>query len=176
MTRNIISAEELNTNAHKIWDKDWPLLTSGSFKENQFNCMTVGWGSIGTIWNKPFVQVFVRHHRYTFKFMELYDSFTISVLGNEYKKALNLLGTKSGRDMNKISAAGLTPIPSQTISSPGFEEAELIIECKKMYWDDLKPENFLQDKIHNMYAAKDYHRVYFGEILAIYTIEKYRSK
>ena len=174
MPRNEISSEKLNVNSHFIWDQSWPLLTSGSFNDNKYNCMTVGWGSIGTIWNKPFVQVFVRHHRYTFEFMELYDSFTISILGNEYKKALNLLGTKSGRDMDKISAAGLSPIASQTVSSPGFEEAELIIECKKMYWQDLDPKNFLQENIHKMYAAKDYHRVYFGEILAIYGTDKYR--
>ena len=175
MNKAIISAEELNVNAHKIWDNDWPLLTSGSFKENNFNCMTVGWGSIGSVWNKPFVQVFVRHHRYTFEFMERYDNFTLSVLGKEYKKALNLLGTKSGRDMDKIAAAGLTPIASQVVSSPGFEEAELIIECKKMYWQDLDPQTILQDNVHKMYAAKDYHRIYFGEILSISGTDKYRG-
>jgi len=90
--------------------------------------------------------------------------------------ALSLLGTLSGRDGNKIAQTKLNIIPSQKIPAPAFKEAELIIECKKIYQDDLKPENFLDESIEKEYPQKDYHRMYFGEIVNINGIEKYKNR
>lgn len=150
-----------------IWQNDWFLLTSGSFDENEFNTMTVAWGSLGIMWNKPFAQVVVRPTRFTFEFTEKFDSFTLTQFDKRYRPALKLLGTKSGRDSDKISEAGLTPCKSDIVEAPSFEEADLIFECKKIYFDDFKPENFLDPLIEKSYPIKDYHRIYFGEILKI---------
>jgi len=89
---------------------------------------------------------------------------------------LNLLGTKSGRDGDKIAETKLTVIGSQKIEAPAFLEAELIIECKKIYWDDFKPANFLDPSIEGKYSNNDYHRMYFGEILEINGIDNYQFK
>ena len=151
------------------------LLTSGEFKEKKFNTMTISWGSMGRIWERPFVQVVVRPHRYTYQFTEQYDSFTLSAFPEKYYDTLMMLGTKSGRDSDKIKESGLTPIPSHHIGSPGFEEAELIIECKKIYYQDINPKMFLANYIAPMYN-NDYHRSYFGEILGIWGVEKYLVK
>ena len=149
------------------------LLTSGDFAAGHFNTMTVGWGSLGVMWGRPFVQVVVRPTRYTYGFMEQYESFTLCAFPDAYRQALRILGTKSGRDGDKIAEAGLTPIASTLIPAPGFDEADLIIECRKMYWQDMEPAHFLDPTIENHYAKKDYHRIYFGEAVAINGTEAY---
>ncbi len=167
MVRQAIPVAELLVRPHQLWNGQWLLLTSGDFAEGQFNTMTVGWGSIGTMWGRPFAQVVVRPTRYTYEFMERYDTFTLCAFAEKYRQALQLLGTRSGRAGDKIAEAGLTPLASTVVSAPGFAEAELIIECRKSYWDDLDATHFLEAFIARNYTQKDYHRIYFGEIVAV---------
>ena len=167
MTRNPISINDLHISPHRLWDEQWLLLTCGDWPSGDFNAMTVGWGSLGTMWGRPFAQVVVRPTRYTYAFMEQYDTFTLCTFSEAYRPALQLLGSTSGRDGNKIAQAGLTPIASTQIAAPGFAEAEVIIECRKIYWHDITPEHFLDPAIDRHYAQKDYHRAYFGEIVAV---------
>lgn len=167
MTRKPISFDDLLTRPHHLWSKQWLLLTSGDFGTRHFNAMTVGWGSLGTMWSQPFAQVVVRPTRHTYGFMERYGTFTLCAFPDGYRKALNLLGTKSGRDGDKIAEAGLTPIASTQVAAPGFAEANLIIECRKVYWQDMDPAHFLDPAINQNYAKRDYHRIYFGQIVAI---------
>ena len=162
-----IKPDEFSIRINDLWSNKWFLLTSGSFEKNDFNTMTVAWGSFGVMWNKPFAHAVVRPTRYTYEFMEKYDSFTLCAFPAKYKQALKILGTKSGRDTDKIKESGLTPVKSILVESPSFEEAELIIECRKIYFGDIKPENFLDSSIDKNYPLKDYHRFYYGEILKI---------
>jgi len=168
MERTSILFDSLLVKAHHLWNNQWVLLTSGDFAEGRFNSMTIGWGSVGTMWGKPFVQVVVRPIRYTYEFMERYDTFTLSTFPETYRRALQLLGSKSGRDGDKIAETGLTPMASTQVAAPSFAEAELIMECRKMYWDDMEPTHFLDPVIDKNYPQKDYHRIYFGEIVAIH--------
>ncbi|NLG85401.1 MAG: flavin reductase family protein [Firmicutes bacterium] len=149
------------------------VLAAGDFAAGRFNAMAIGWGSIGRVWGKPFAQVFVRPTRYTYEFMEKYNTFTIAAFPSNCRKAIDLLGTKSGREMDKVIAAGLTPEPSLRVAAPSFAEAELVIECRKIYFQDLNPAYFLADYIAPHYG-RDYHRLYFGEILAVTGVKKYR--
>jgi len=177
MTREPIPFDELLVKSHYLWSEQSLLLTSGDFAEGlalAFNTMTVGWGSLGTMWGRPFAQVVVRPIRYTYQFMERYDTFTLCAFPKDCRDALQLLGTKSGRDGDKIAEAGLTPIASTRIAAPGFAEAELIIECRKIYWDDLDPARFLDPRIERHYPQKAYHRIYFGQIVAIWGERSYR--
>lgn len=143
----------------------WLLLTAGDMRH--YNAMTIGWGSVGLMWEKPFIQVVVRPVRYTYEFMNRYPTFTVCAFSEKYQVALNLLGTTSGRDGDKIAAAGLTVIPSEVVAAPGFREAELVLECSKIYWQDLEPRNFLEATIAEHYPNRDYHRLYFGEIVHV---------
>jgi len=154
---------------HDLFHNKTCLLTSGDFATVKFNTMTIGWGSIGTMWSKPFVMVAVRPSRFTFDFMEQYNDFTVTSFPESYKSALNLLGTKSGRDGDKISKSGLIPIESNCILSPSFKQATLSIECKKIYWQDLDHTHFLDQSIFKFYSNEDYHRIYYGEIVYIAT-------
>ena len=173
MKRKEIDFDDLYTRASHLWRSQWLLLTSGDFEKNDFNTMTVGWGSLGYMWGKPFAQVVVRPTRHTFSFMEKYGTFTLTAFPEEQHEALMLLGTKSGRDGDKITEAGLTPTASHNIPAPGFDEAELIIECKTCYWDDFDPDKFMAPEIDKHYPEKDYHRIYFGEILTVLGDEKF---
>jgi len=168
-----ITFENLNLNIIDIWSNQWFLLTSGDYKKNDYNTMTIAWGSIGVMWNKPIVMVVVRPVRYTYYFMEKYNDFSITAFDGMYKDTLSYLGNVSGRKEDKIKQSKLHIVESQKILSPTFMEAELSIECKKIYFNDLHPEHFLDTSIEEHYPNKDYHRLYFGEIIHIQGTRKY---
>ena len=158
-----IDAGTLQVKSANIWLNRWLVLTSGTLED--FNSMTVGWGSIGGMWRKPFVQVVIRPGRQTFQYMENYPTFTLCAFPKSSKEALMVLGTKSGRDSDKVAESGLTVVKSKVVEAPAYSEAELILECRKIYWQDMNPENFLSDDIESNYPQKDYHRIYYGEIV-----------
>ncbi|MCK4464493.1 MAG: flavin reductase family protein [Bacteroidales bacterium] len=168
-----IPINEFVVKVNDLWLNQWFLLTSGDYKKKHYNTMTVAWGYFGAMWNKPTAVVVVRPTRYTFEFINKYETFTLCAFDTNYNDDLLLLGTKSGRDGDKIAETKLTIMSSQKVPAPSFREAELIIECKKIYWDDFKPENFLDHSIEKNYPKKDYHRFYFGEIVEILGIDKY---
>ena len=160
---------------HHLWSNQWFLLTSGNYSQNHYNTMTVAWGYFGIMWNKPVAVVVVRPTRFTFEFIDKYETFTLSAFEKEYKKDLNLLGSKSGRDGDKIAETNLTISPASKIEAPSFQEAILIVECKKIYWEDFNPDRFLDKTIDKNYPQEDYHRMYFGEIVVIRGTEEYQS-
>jgi flavin reductase (DIM6/NTAB) family NADH-FMN oxidoreductase RutF len=162
-----IAPKDFSAKIYTLWDKDWFLLSAGSFAEKKFNCMTISWGWMGNIWNKPVVQVLVRPTRYTFGFMESNPDFTICAFPNQYHKALSLLGAKSGRDGDKIKESGLTPCRSSEVTAPSYIEANLVIECRKIYSDMIKPQAFIDESIDSHYPLADYHKIYYGEILSL---------
>jgi flavin reductase (DIM6/NTAB) family NADH-FMN oxidoreductase RutF len=168
MEHKPIPLEQLSARPVGLWEPGWFLLTSGDFAAGKFNTMTVSWGGMGVMWGKPFAQVVVRPHRYTFQFIEQYPTFTLCAFSQEYRAALNLLGTKSGRDGDKIAQSGLTPVASGAVPAPAFAEAELVLCCRKIYWHDFDPGHFLDPNIDRHYPRHDYHRSYFGEILAAF--------
>ena len=152
----------LPDNIFTLLDKEWMLITAGNAKD--FNTMTASWGGFGILWRKPVATIYVRPQRHTYQFVEREDVFSLSFFGKGYRKALNLCGTKSGRDCDKVSESGITPIvtPGSTIA---FKEARLILECKKLYADNIEPQFFVDKRIDgSVYPTKDYHRFYIAEI------------
>ena len=158
-----INIRELKDNFVKMISNDWALLSAG--KDNDFNTMTVSWGGIGELWNKDVCFVFVRPLRYTYEFMEKNDYFSLSFFGGEYKKELGVRGSKSGRDIDKMKETGFTPISIG--ESTGFKEAKITVYMKKLAYQDMKPEGFIEDSIMNNYKDNDFHRVYVGEIIKV---------
>ena len=173
MAKSKIEFANLRLDVVNVWLNRLCLLTAGDSKN--FNSMTIGWGSIGGMWKKPFIQVVVRPQRYTFEFMEKYETFTVSVLPSQYKAALSIMGSRSGRNTDKVSETGLTVFNSELVEAPSYKEAELVFECRKNYWQDMNPDNFLDSSIFEKYPDKDYHRIYFGEILGIFGEHYYRA-
>jgi len=166
MEREIIEPSNLNVNPHKLFAEDWLLLCAGDFESGKFNFMTIGWGMLGTAWGKPCAMAMVRPQRHTFKFMEESEDFTICAFPKSCRRALEICGSKSGRDCDKAKEAGLTPEKSEKAKSPGFAEAELLLECRKIYFDDMNPGGALDSHILDaIYPQRDFHRFYIGEII-----------
>lgn len=145
------------------------LLTAGDL--NKFNTMTIGWATTGVIWGKDVVIVYVRPSRYTYEFMEENELFTVSFYDEKYKKEIGYLGVKSGRDTNKVADCNFHPIDFN--GSTTFEEANLSILCKKLYYQDLDDKMIPEDIKKRYYQNKkdgnyeDFHRIYIGEIIDI---------
>jgi len=132
------------------------------------NAMTIGWITIGSVWGRPCCTVLVRPSRYTYRFIEEGDSFTVNVLPEEMNEAVSLLGTRSGREIDKFTEAGITAADSMKVQCPHIAEADLVIECRTAMKQPIDPSLIFADYVHEAYAAGDYHTVYFGEILAIH--------
>lgn len=173
MAREAIPMTQLVLPAFGAWEPGWWLLTAGENRPGGFNSMTVSWGGLGVMWHRPMAIVVVRPQRYTFEFMERSDTFSLCAFDEQYRTTLELLGTHSGRNSTKMHECALTPVALRAIACPGFDEAKLILECRKMYWDDLEPKHFLADFIPEHYQG-DFHRVYFGEVLAAAGTAEYR--
>lgn len=162
----VIKPSEIKDNVFRLIGSDWMLVTAGS--PEKFNTMTASWGGMGHLWHKDVCFIFVRPSRHTFSFLENNTGFTLSFFTEEHRSALKLCGSKSGRDIDKVSAAGLTPVKTDS-GNVCFGEARLIIECSRIYSQDISPELFLDPEIASNYSGGDYHRLYIGEIKSVLT-------
>jgi flavin reductase (DIM6/NTAB) family NADH-FMN oxidoreductase RutF len=141
------------------------LLVSGSDVENA-NPMTISWGMFGIMWYKPIVMVMVRPTRYTYEYISKMPDFTVNWLDKPLDKALALCGRVSGRDMDKFAASGLHTQPATVVNSPLIAESILTLECRTVYHDVVRPEHFNDISLDKNYAAKDYHSLFYGEVVA----------
>lgn len=161
-----INPKEIGENVTKLIGDKWMLVTAGD--SAKFNTMTANWGTMGYLWNKPVAVVFIRPQRYTFEFIENKDCFTLSFFKETNREALKICGSESGRDGNKVEKAGLTPRFLES-GNVAFEEAELIVECKKVYADFLSEDAFIDKDIPGKwYPDKDYHKMYVAEIVNVW--------
>jgi flavin reductase (DIM6/NTAB) family NADH-FMN oxidoreductase RutF len=94
----------------------------------------------------------------------------------KHAKALDLLGSRSGREGDKIAETGLHPVASSKVAAPSYGEAEPALECRKIYWDDIERGHFLDAGIEAKYPRKDYHRIYYGEIVAAFGVARYKAR
>jgi flavin reductase (DIM6/NTAB) family NADH-FMN oxidoreductase RutF len=162
-----IKPEEIGDNTFELIGKDWMLITAGA--PGSYNTMTASWGGFGVLWNKNVCWCVIRPQRYTYEFTEKADTFTLSFFDENHRDALNICGSKSGRDIDKAAATGLTPVAGDTPGTTTFAEARLVIECRKLYFQDIDPANFLDPAIDGNYPQKDYHRMYIGEIVRVWS-------
>ncbi|MDR1398356.1 MAG: flavin reductase [Treponema sp.] len=148
--------------------REWMLITAGDTSKDKsgWNTMTASWGGLGVLWSQDVAFIVIRPSRRTYEFVNASSLFTLSFLPAAYRNALNICGSKSGRDIDKATEAGLTPIVFDN-GAVGFNEASHIIICKKMYTHDLDPTHFLDPKIEESYQGTDYHRLFIGEIFTL---------
>lgn len=147
----------------KIFNNGWALVTAGT--KDDFNTMTVSWGSLGTLWNKPIATVYIKPCRYTYKYLEKEDYFTVSFYDEKYRDDLMILGTKSKRDTDKLALTKLTP--DYLEKGITFKEAKCTLVLKKIYYDDLKPDRIPKEYIERYYKEEAPHRLYIGEVIDI---------
>lgn len=161
----VINPEEIQDNTFKLIGSDWMLITAGTMEN--YNTMTASWGGLGVLWGYNVSFCFVRPQRYTYKFIEESEKFTLSFFDEKYRNALQFCGSHSGRDVDKAKTAGLVPVEDD--EAIYFNEARLVIVCKKIYYQDIEPANFLVPDIENNYLKKDYHRMYIGKVIKCLT-------
>ena len=168
-----ISVTELQMNPMTMIAKEWMLVTAGN-QERGYNTMTASWGHLGSIWGHggglPTAVVYLRPQRYTKEFVDREELFTITVFPEEYKKAVGYLGSHSGRDGDKVAAAGLTPVFGEGYTY--FAEASLVMVCRKLYQAPLVEEGFLDKRVmKDCYPQRDFHDLYIGHIVKVLVSE-----
>lgn len=157
----------LNVDIFSLFDSDWALLTAGTLEEG-YNAMTISWGQLGSLWGMPgkakkIATVFVKPLRYTFEFMEKSGIFTISWFPREFRKDLGILGSKSGRDGDKLALTGLSP--KAVAGGVGYEQASLTLVCRKIYSDKLDRDRIPADAVQGFYLDEEPHHLYIGEVV-----------
>jgi len=159
-----IDPKTLDKNVFSAIGDQWMLITAGTAKH--CNAMTASWGGMGVIWGRPAATCYIRPQRYTKIFLDREEYYTISFFGEEYRKALSLCGSKSGRDTDKIRECGFT-VQAAECGAPYFEEAELVLICRKRFAQPMDPDNMPQEIKDKWYPKEDYHTMYIGEIVEV---------
>lgn len=157
-----IAPESIEENPFHLMGKRWFLITAGT--EERWNTMTGGWGALGHLWGRNVALAYVRPVRHTFRFTEENPRFTLCFFPEEHRKVLQFCGSHSGRDVNKAEKTGLIPF-SPSKDTVAFRQADLIMECRKLYAHFLQPGDFIDPSVNReCYPEPDHHRVYIGEI------------
>ena len=159
-----IDPKSLDQNVFSMIGDQWMLITAGTGEA--CNTMTASWGGLGVLWNAPVATCYVRPQRYTKEFLDREEYFTLSFFGEAYRKALSVCGSKSGRDVDKVKECGFT-VKTAECGAPYFEEAELVIVCRKRFAQDFDPANIPGDVKEKQYPNADYHTMYIGEIVEV---------
>ncbi len=153
---------------------DWMQETAEQLKKGAFlmvdgNPMTIGWGQFGVLWGKPTFTVYVRKSRYTHDLLKNSDTFTVSVpRSGDLTKALAFCGTRSGRDVDKMTALQNDFFPARFGAQDGFAGCKYHIECRVLFRSELT-EQLLEDPalLSRYYAGGDPHTMVIGEILGV---------
>jgi len=157
--------ENFHADPFAMIGRQWMLVGAGTPESH--NAMTASWGGLGVLWERNVATIYIRPSRYTLEFVEKHELFTLSFFSQEHRGALGVFGSESGRHVDKTQKTGFTALSTDE-GSVTFEQAELVIQCRKLYHQDLDPAGFLDPSIEALYPLKDYHRVFVGEIQAIY--------
>jgi flavin reductase (DIM6/NTAB) family NADH-FMN oxidoreductase RutF len=148
---------------------DMGLLLAAQDAKGKPNAMAIGWATPGIIWGKPIFVVYVRPSRYTYKLIEQTNAFTVCVPDAQLKKAVAFCGSVSGRDHDKFAEMKLTAVPAKHVPAPLIEECPISFECAVVHKNDVVPKALTEEIRSGAYPGGDFHRCYFGEILACYT-------
>ena len=154
-----VNIKDLNENFVKAIADEWMLVTAGD--EKKHNMMTASWGFVGEMWGKDTAITVIRPQRYTKEFIDGHETFSLSFYGND-KKLHGITGSKSGREIDKTAATELIPI--YNYGTVYFEQARLVLICRKLYISQIDPDKFIDKDNLKWYDNKDYHYVYVGEI------------
>ena len=154
-----ITAKEIKKNLISAIADEWMLISAGN--KNGYNMMTASWGFLGEMWGADTAVAMIRPQRYTMDFVEKEDYFSLSFYGDK-KDIHKVCGSLSGRDVNKTEMTGLTPV--FTDNTVYFEEARLVLICKKQYVQTLKEECFIDKDPLKWYKDNDFHNMIFGKI------------
>ncbi len=153
-----ISPKELNENFIKLIADEWMLISAGN--REKYNMMTASWGFAGEMWGADSVMTVIRPQRYTLEFINSSDYFTLNFYGDN-KDIHKVCGSKSGRDVDKTALTGLTPVFAD--NTVYFEQARLVLVCKKQYVQQMREDCFTDKEPLRWYDG-DLHYMVIGKI------------
>ena len=109
------------------------------------NLITIAW--TGTVCSDPaMTYISVRKERYSHHMLKENKEFVINLVSKEICRAADLCGVRSGRDLDKFEATGLTREKASTVNVPLVKESPVNIECKVT--------QVLELGSHDMFLAK----------------------
>jgi len=156
-----VDPKSLDFNPFSAIGDQWMLITAGTTE--RCNTMTASWGGAGILWGAPMAIAYIRPQRYTKRFVDENEYFTLSFFSEDYRPQLSLCGTKSGRDVDKVKECGFT-VAAGAGDAPYFEQAELVLVCRKRMVMPMDPAAMPEDVKAKWYKG-DFHDIYWGEIV-----------
>lgn len=102
------------------------MVSCGTMDES--NILTVAWTGIVNS-DPPMTYISVRKSRYSHHIIEERKEFVINLTSRELTKACDLCGVRSGHDMDKFEAAGLTKEVASHVDAPMIAESPISLEC-----------------------------------------------
>ena len=160
-----ISPFQIQANNPHLFDGDLMALASGKIKENK--AVAVSWGSLGMLWGKPVVTVYIEKNRKTHEFMKNNEYFTVTAFPDYFQKMLVNIGSQTIENEEKIKNLGFKLGFTELGHPAFFEQGKLVIECKKVYESPFKTEGF-GELADMMYENRELHTIYIGEIVNIW--------
>ncbi len=107
-----------------------PVFVVGTYDlEEKPNVMTAAWGGICCS-VPPCVAVSIREATYSYRNILDRKAFTISIPSEKYVKEADYFGMVSGKNVDKFSATGLTPVKSEVVDAPYVNEFPFVLECQ----------------------------------------------
>ena len=98
-------------------------------KDGKDNVFTVGW--VGTVCTKPpMLSISVRPERLSHKYISETMEFTVNLPTSKLTKAVDYVGVRSGKTVDKIKEMNFTMREGTNVSSPYIDECPVSIECK----------------------------------------------
>ena len=133
------------------------MVSCGSLPE-EYNIITISW--TGTICTDPAMcYISVRPGRHSYNIIKKNGEFVINLTTKELAFATDWCGVKSGKEQDKFSEMGLTPIPASKVKAPLIKESPVNIEC-------------IVREIKELGS----HHMFLSEVVAVHADEKYIDK
>ncbi|MCD8260176.1 MAG: DUF4468 domain-containing protein [Bacteroides sp.] len=160
-----VTPDKIPGNVIKMISEDWMLITAGD--DAAFNMMTASCGGLGQLYGKPVAFCFINPARYTYQLMEKEDIYTLTFYTEAYRDVLQLAGTTSGRDGDKVKTSGLTPVTTPS-GGKAFAEAWMVIECRKLIGQSFTLESIFDETVKERHMGQPFHKMYIGEIIGVW--------
>ncbi|MEI6560950.1 MAG: flavin reductase family protein [Verrucomicrobiota bacterium] len=114
-----------------------PVLVVGTYDaEGKPNVMTASWGGICCS-QPPCVNISLRKATYSYQNIVDRKAFTLSIPSEEQVRQADYFGLASGRDADKFTTSGLTPVRSELVDAPYVAEFPLVLECRLVHTAEL---------------------------------------
>ncbi|MEW6398103.1 MAG: flavin reductase family protein [Bacillota bacterium] len=140
------------------------------------NLVTLAW--VGTLCSRPpMVGISLRPDRHSYRILADRGEFTVNIPRAEQVHLLDFCGTRSGRDVDKFAALGLTPVVGSRVTVPLVAEFPVNLECRVEQRVPLGSHELFVGRVLSVHADPDV--LAEGDIdparvaPPVYAIEKY---